>query len=545
MLDDVVTYGYDAVDNLTSAADNDSSISKGYDPAGRLTSVTTGGSVLPVATISYTYDANGNRTSMVDNNNGVTSYQYDVLTRLVSFTNPQGEAVSFTYDFLNRRTGVILPNGGQVGYSYDAASRLISLVHQITGVNIESFSYSHDKVGNRTSMTDLSGTHTYGYDQLYRLISATHPQPANPAELYTFDPVGNRLSSAQHPSWSYDANNRLLSFNGKSFAYDNNGNMISRTDQAGTTTNQYDTENRLVGINKPDGTVVAYRYDPFGKRIEKNVNGTITRHLYDGEDILYEVDGSNTILARYTHGPGIDEPLIMNRGGSSYYYHSDGLGSITHITDAAGSVVNRCVYNAFGEIVIQDSNLPNPYTYTSREYDQESGLYYYRARYYDTKIGRFLQKDPIGFDGGDVNLYAYVANNPINDIDPIGLWAVKLSWYWGYGGSFTLGRESGRWFVRGAFGFGAGTGVRIYPIGGFPVKPECATGYIGASGSIGAAWAVVSGEIKGEAGLIITMGPDGKPQLRYIEQGGFQGSLKEGGAIIGGNLNIVDVGLAW
>jgi RHS repeat-associated protein len=421
MPDNVVTYGYDAVDNLTSAADNDSSISMGYDPAGRLTSVTTGGSVLPVATISYTYDANGNRISMVDMQNGITSYQYDVLNRLISLMNPQAEAVSFTYDFLNRRTGVILPNGVQVGYSYDAASRLISLVHQITGVNIDSFSYSHDKVGNRTSMTDLSGTHAYGYDNLYRLISAAHPQPANPAELYTFDPVGNRLSSAQHPNWSYDTNNRLLSFNGTSFTYDNNGNMISRTDQTGTTTYQYDAENRLVGINKPDGAVIAYRYDPFGRRIEKNVNGTIIRYLYDAEDILYEMDESNNILARYTHGSGVDEPLIMRRDGASYYYHADGLGSITHITDAAGNIVQSYVYSAFGEIVTQDGSLPNSYTYTGREHDPESGLYYYRARYYDAKVGRFLQTDPIGYAGGDVNMYAYVANNPVNWVDPTGL----------------------------------------------------------------------------------------------------------------------------
>jgi RHS repeat-associated protein len=418
---DVETYGYDAVDNLTSAADNDSSIAMGYDPAGRLTSVTTGGSVLPVATISYTYDANGNRVSMVDVQNGVTSYQYDVLNRLVSLTDPQAEAVSFTYDFLNRRTGVTLPNGVQTGYSYDAANRLLSLVHQISGVNIESLSYAHDKVGNRTSMTDLSGTHAYGYDNLYRLISAAHPQPANPAELYTFDPVGNRLSSAQHPSWSYDTDNRLLSFNGTSFAYDNNGNMISRTDQTGTTTYQYDAENRLVGINKPDGAVIGYRYDPFGRRIEKNVNGTITRYLYDGESILYELDGSDTILARHTHGPGIDEPLIMKRAGASYYYHGDGLGSITQITDATSSIVASYVYSAFGEIIAQSGGLANSYTYTGREYDPESGLYYYRARYYDAKIGRFLQTDPIGFGGGDVNLYGYVQNNPINRVDPWGL----------------------------------------------------------------------------------------------------------------------------
>jgi RHS repeat-associated protein len=270
-------------------------------------------------------------------------------------------------------------------------------------------------------MTDLSGIHAYGYNNLYRLISATHPQPANPVELYTYDPIGNRLSSAQHPTWSYDVDNRLLSFNGMSYTYDHNGNMISNTDLSGTTTFQYDAENRMIGINKPDGTVVNYRYDPFGRRIEKNVNGIITRYLYDSNDILYELDGSNTILARYTYDIGIDEPLIMRRDGASYYYHADGLGSITHITDDAGSVIQSYVYNTFGEIVTQDGNLPNPYTYTSREYDSELGLYYYRARYYDAKIGRFLQIDPIGFAGEDVNLYAYVANNPINWVDPYGL----------------------------------------------------------------------------------------------------------------------------
>lgn len=197
--------------------------------------------------------------------------------------------------------------------------------------------------------------------------------------------------------------------------------MISKMDVSGTTTYQYDAENRLMGINKPDGAVIAYRYDPFGRRIEKNVNGTITRYLYDGEDILYDLDGSNTILARYTHGIGIDEPLIMRRGGSSNYYHADGLGSITHITDASGNIIQSYIYSTFGEIVTQDGNLPNPYTYTSREYDPESGLYYYRARYYDAKIGRFLQTDPIGFTGGDVNFYAYVGNNPINLMDPLGL----------------------------------------------------------------------------------------------------------------------------
>ena len=419
--DDVVTYGYDALNNLTSVVDNNSSISMTYDLAGRLTAVTTGGTVLPLASISYSYDANGNRISMIDKENGVTHYQYDVLNRLISLNNPQGETIAFGYNAVGRRTGISMPHGGQVGYNYDVASRLIALVYQINGGTIANFTYNYDKVSNRTSMIDLVGSHTFGYDDLYRLVGATHPQPANPTELYTYDPVGNRLSSSQYPTWSYDTNNRLLSFDGTGYTYDNNGNMISRTDSSGTTTYQYNSENQLIGINKPNGTVITYRYDPFGKRIERDVNGTITRYLYDGEDILYELDGSNTTLARYTHGPGIDEPLIMERGGANYYYHADGLRSITHITDAAGNIVQAYMYNAFGEIVTQDGTLSNPYTYTSREYDPESGLYYYRARYYDAKIGRFLQIDPIGYAGGDINLYACVANNPFNYIDPEGL----------------------------------------------------------------------------------------------------------------------------
>jgi len=196
--------------------------------------------------------------------------------------------------------------------------------------------------------------------------------------------------------------------------------MTSRTDEVGTTTYQYNAKNRLIGINKPDGEVITYRYDPLGRRIEKNINGTITRYFYDGQNILYELDGSNTILARYTHGPGIDEPLIMERDAANYYYHADGLGSITHITNASGNIVQSYVYSAFGEIVDQEGNLLNPYTYTGREYDPESGLYYYRARFYDPEVGRFISKDPIGFWGGDLNLYAYVGNNPVNWVDPSG-----------------------------------------------------------------------------------------------------------------------------
>ena len=171
----------------------------------------------------------------------------------------------------------------------------------------------------------------------------------------------------------------------------------------------------------PGSSIAQYRYDALGRRIEKDVDGAITRYVYDGEDILLEFDGTNTQIARYTHGFGIDEPLIMARGGQSLFYQTDGLGSIIDLTDINGAVVQSYVYNSFGNIEQQVGNVVNPYTYTGREIDTESGLYFYRARYYDSITGRFINEDPIGFAAGDNNFYRYVQGNPINWVDPWGL----------------------------------------------------------------------------------------------------------------------------
>lgn len=118
--------------------------------------------------------------------------------------------------------------------------------------------------------------------------------------------------------------------------------------------------------------------------------------IYDNEDILLELDGSNNITARYTHGPGIDEPLILEKAGQSFFYHADGLGSITEITDDTGLGKQRYTYSSFGKIESQlDPSFIQPYTFTAREFDPETGLYFYRARTYDPTTGRFLQEDPI------------------------------------------------------------------------------------------------------------------------------------------------------
>jgi RHS repeat-associated protein len=142
----------------------------------------------------------------------------------------------------------------------------------------------------------------------------------------------------------------------------------------------------------------------------------------DNEDILLELDGSNNITARYTHGPGIDEPLILEKGGASFFYHVDGLGSITEITDINGNVIQRYTYSSFGKIESQlDPNFVQPYTFTAREFDSETSLYYYRARYYAATVGRFLQQDPFaGFvrTPESLNRYPYALNNPQSFVDP-------------------------------------------------------------------------------------------------------------------------------
>jgi len=263
------------------------------------------------------------------------------------------------------------------------------------------------------------------YDVLNRLTEAVNPLPSNPLENYTYDPVGNRTDSNQNGASVFNAANELNEDSDFTYQYDNNGNMIRKTAKVGgaVTDYEYDAENKLVRVVMP-GTTVDYKYDGLGRRVEKDVVSAttkVTRFIYDNEDILLELDGSNNIIARYTHGPGIDEPLIMEKAGASFFYHADGLGSITEITDSTGAVKQQYTYSSFGKIEFQlDPNFIQPYTFTAREFDPETGLHHYRERQYDSTTGRFTTEDPIEFEGG-INFYAYVGNNPANFVDSLGL----------------------------------------------------------------------------------------------------------------------------
>jgi RHS repeat-associated protein len=178
----------------------------------------------------------------------------------------------------------------------------------------------------------------------------------------------------------------------------------------------------------PDGEGwdrIEYAYDAAGRRIEKKVDGaTQVKYVYDGDHILAEYNGSNTLLRKYVHGPCVDEPICMIEAGGTYagthYYHYDALGSCVAMTNSAGNVTQLYEYSVYGQVAASDADHPNRFMFTGREFDKDTGLYYYRARYYHPEIGRFLQTDPIGYGDG-MNWYVYCGSNPLNRTDPRGL----------------------------------------------------------------------------------------------------------------------------
>jgi len=200
-------------------------------------------------------------------------------------------------------------------------------------------------------------------------------------------------------------------------ANDANGNTLS--DPTGKSYS-WDFENRLTQAVVPGTGTVAFKYDPFGRRIQKSGPLGTTNYLYSGENSVEEVDNNGNVLARYTQSPGIDQPLAELRTGTIGYYQQDGINSITALSNASGSLANTYTYDSFGRLTTSTGTLTNPFQYTGREFDLETGIYEYRARYYDPTVGRFASEDPIGFKSG-IDFYTYVRNDPTDLLDPLGL----------------------------------------------------------------------------------------------------------------------------
>jgi RHS repeat-associated protein len=292
---------------------------------------------------------------------------------------------SYEYDAANRRTQLILPNGVAIDYGYDAASRLTSLTYSGLQGGPQTLTYAYDPAGNR---------------------------------VRTGGSWARTLLPAAVSGGTYDAANRQLTLGGKTMTYDFNGNLATLTESGQTTNYTWDARDRLVGLSGP-GLSASFTYDAKLRRTRKTINAFSTNFHYDGWDIVREVAGGTTVS--YLRNLPTDETLArIEEGGNTLCYAPDALGSTVALTDGGGSVPTEYTYEPFGTTLPSGAANQNAFQFTGREADAP-GLYHYRARYYHPRLPRFLGEDPIGFAGGDANLYGYVKRNPVNATDPLGL----------------------------------------------------------------------------------------------------------------------------
>jgi RHS repeat-associated protein len=410
---------YDLTGNPASSTDRKGQLtSRTYDALDRLAQVT----YADGSTITYTWDAGNALTQITDSQAGTITRTYDLLDRLTEETTPQG-AISYTYDAAGRRTSMTVAGQPAVTYTYDDADRLASVTQ---GSNVVTVTY--DAAGRRTSLTLPNGVVTEStYDAASRLTGLTYRQDTTTLGTlsYTYDTAGNRVGvggtwarTALPPALdaaSYDAANRHLTFDGQVLAYDLNGNLLSD----GTSGYTWDARNRLTAITGPISAT--FHYDATGRRTRKTIDGVTTDFLHDGITPVTEssAGGTGVLLT----GLGVDDFLLRLGPGSTAMFLTDALGSLVATTDAAGDVQSELTYEPFGAT---ERSAPAPaYRFTGREHDEPLYLYYYRARYYHPDLQRFISEDPIGFDAGDVNLYVYVGNDPINGTDPLGLFGIE------------------------------------------------------------------------------------------------------------------------
>lgn len=430
----MTSYTYDGVGRLSTLTDpKGNTFSYNYDGIDRLTEI-----LLPDGSSKrYNYEC-CNLASITDSS-GTLRFEYDEANRLARFTNAQNQTIQYGYDPNRNLIALTYPDGKVVRYEYDAVNRLKKVIDWLGNITV----YNYDPAGNLVSNTNPNGTLSgFQYDtgnRLTNLINAKSDGSVISSYKYTLDRLGNRTSIATvepiSPSrasssvnYTYDDDNRITTATEITFTHDANGNLTASSG-ASLTTYDYDVFNRLSQVSS-SGHNAQYQYDGLGHRFTRTVNGITTKYIVDPNGslsrVLAETDKDGNATAYYVYGLGLISKFTPT--GQGYFYHYDGLGNAITMTDLSANIVNKYSYDASGKILNSVEATPNPFKYAGQDgiMDEGDGLLYMRLRYYDTEVGRFINKDPIGFLGG-LNLYAYVGNNPVNASDPSGLGPIGAS----------------------------------------------------------------------------------------------------------------------
>ncbi|WP_016705038.1 RHS repeat-associated core domain-containing protein [Pseudomonas chlororaphis] len=461
-------YAYDLNGNLlkkTEFGDDGSELVTEYqrDAAGRLLVKT----LADGEEIHYSYDALG-RLVNVDDGHWPLAYEYDLQDRLI--TEHQGwGTLRYEYDKLGLLSHCRLPDGSKLDYRHAPGGQLSSIdlngsrltSHQFSAGreqqrqqglllsqyqydeqgrlqahsvsqqqhgqhhNLYRRAYAYDANGNLAGIDDSrKGNLRYHYDPLDRLINVRGATP----ESFAHDPAGNLLGQGDQPAANL-ANvkgNRLLMQGDRHYDYDAFGNLSRERRGAGqklVTEYQYDCQHRLIGVSLPGGSTATYKYDAFGRRIAKTVDGRTTEFLWQGERLIAE--SAENRYRTYLYEPGTFRPLAMLDGegpaqATPFYYQLDHLGTPQELTAYSGEIMWSAKYRAYGNLAALDvCEIDNPLRFQGQYFDAETGLHYNRHRYYNPNSGRFLTPDPIKLAGG-VNNYQYVPN-PTGWVDPLGL----------------------------------------------------------------------------------------------------------------------------
>ena len=426
----IVRYEYDEAGHLTLVDDAQSPVRFLRDAHGRSTRI-------EFAAIRQSlhrqFDAEGRLAEVGVSSSHTVRYGYDSADRLTRILVSPDLSFHLEYDAKDRLIRLQYPNGVIGHRTYDTLGRIVSILYQNrAGDVLDGRFYEYDSLGRPVQVRSQSGTKVYGYDADDRLVSVT-PQKGRSTH-FAYGPRSNRQSrqvGTEIERYEFDLADQLIATDGADYEHDASGNLVRQVGKdTGATQYRYDVEGRLVKVILPTGKTVQFDYAATGVRIARHDDEGTTHFLSDGLRIWAEFDGEGNTMATFVHGPRIDQPLMVARNGRCFFLHADHLGSITAISDETGRIVCRYEYDPFGVPQTEPTGKPvQPFRFTGREWDSDLRLYYFRARYYDPALGRFLSPDPVEgnpLDPHSQNEYVYARNNPLTRTDPLGTQSAQV-----------------------------------------------------------------------------------------------------------------------